>query len=551
MHHSKKAALPFMKSFFQEIYSSPTLKKDLTILAVLCLLALVIRIYSIQFYDVISTDGTTYATVAKQILTGNFNGVAISGIYPVLIAVAGLAIKDMELAGRIVSIIFGTALIIPLYLLGKELFSRKTAVLACTIVIVHPGFVWFSCEVMTQSAYVTIQLAGTYLIWHLFSKPTFKTGILAGALVGITYMTRPEGLLLFFALPFFPLIFNLRKTIEKWQPAAAYLVTFTLFFLLNILLVYMATGEWQISAKTNSALNDALSYYLNIPDLNYIPGYVPKDYIEILRDHPDFLPKNIIKNTTAAFNTMLPSWQWLLLIAGLFIGGWSREAAQRKLFLLATFSPLVVIILFYYIDPSYTLSYLPVMLLLVSSAICSAENQLFQKFPVVAQQSLFKAIPLSVVLAVCYSILLFAPQIRKDFPDSEYWPEYDEGRRSEKHIGLFLRDNLPPGKIMTRWARIAYYAETDWDNIPAGVYLEEIVATARKQGVRFLIADGLTSVSRPDMGEEIFDPLFDDSVPDGVQFLSGTDLRIRGLSPYLIYKHPRSIGVVVYDLAVK
>lgn len=551
MLQEKEAALIITNTISPDIDSSPSRRIDLIIVVVLCLLALVVRIYSVQFYHVISTDGTTYANVAKQILSGNFSGVAISGIYPVLIAGAGLIIKDLELAGRVVSIIFGTAILFPLYHLGKELFSRNAAVMACIIAIVHPSFVWFSCEVMTQSAYVTIQLTGIYLVWRLFSKPAVKTGVLAGALVGITYMTRPEGLLLFFALPFFPLLFNLRRTIEKWQPAAAYTATFSMFFLLNILLVYKATGELQISAKTDSALNDALSYYLNIPDLGYVPGYVPKNYLEILRDHPDFLPKNIIKNTMTAWNTILPSWQWLLLVAGLITGGWSREVAQKKFFLLATFSPLVVIITFYYIDTSYTLSYLPVMLLLVASPLCAAEKLLLLKLPVLEQNRLFAAVPLSVILTLFYGILLLAPQIRDNVPDEEYWSRSDEGRRAQKFIGHVIRDYLPPGKIMTRWARVAFYSEREWDNIPAGIYLEEIVALARKQGVRYLIADGLTAGNRPGMGEEIFAPLLDESVPLGVHLYTDVNYRIRGLFPYLVYKHPRSIGAVIYDLSVQ
>jgi hypothetical protein len=224
---------------------------------------------------------------------------------------------------------------------------------------------------------------------------------------------------------------------------------------------------------------------------------------------------------------------------------------MKKLFLLCTFSPLAVIIIFYYIDASYTLSYLPAMLLLVASALCTAENQLFLKFPGIANQRLLATIPLPVVLTMLYAILLFAPQIRKDVPDAEYWPFQDDGRRSEKHIGLLLKNNLEPGKIMTRWARIAFYADRDWVNIPAGIHLEEIVKTARKQKVRYLIADGLVSGSRPGMGTEIFAPLHDHSKPHGLQFTQDENIRIRGLYPYMVFKHPRSVGVVVYDLAAE
>lgn len=522
---------------------------DMTWLVLIALVAIAIRIYSLRFFDVISTDGTTYAITAKQILNGDFRGIAISGIYPCFVAIAGLIIDDIELAGRLVSIFFGILLLIPLYLIGKELFSHKAALLTCLVAAVNPSFVFYSCEVMTQSTYVTIQLAGLLLIWRLFHRQDVITGILAGIMIGLTYMTRPEGLLLFFVLPFFPLIFSFRQTLARWQPVAAYLAAFSLLFLLNILLVYSATGEWQVSAKTDSALNDALSYYLNIPDINYIPGYDPRNYLEIIRDYPGFLPKNLATNLKTAWNTILPPWQWFLAFAGFCIGGFSRDTNLKRLYLLTSFAPLAVIAVFYYIDPSYVISYQPVLFLLILSALCRAEQFVLQKLPIIVEQPPFPLTRPALVLVVFYAFLMLKPQIRADVSDEDYTPSMDDARRAEKHIGLILKEHLPPGKILTRWARIAFYADREWMMVPSGIYLEEVVKMAKDQGVRFLIADGLLYGVRPGMGKEIFSPLINPKIPDGLTF-NNTVNRNRKLYPIFVFKHPRSIGVVVYDLAI-
>ena len=52
---------------------------------------------------------------------------------------------------------------------------------------------------------------------------------------------------------------------------AAYCGSFICLFGLNMILVHHVTGNWQLSAKTGSALTDALGYYLKVKDYAYIP----------------------------------------------------------------------------------------------------------------------------------------------------------------------------------------------------------------------------------------------------------------------------------------
>jgi len=101
---------------------------------------------------------------------------------------------------------------------------------------------------------------------------------------------------------------------------------------------------------------------------------------------------------------------------------------------------------------------------------------------------------------------------------------------------------------MTRWARIAFYAERDWINIPSGVGFEEIIRTARENNIRYLIADGVLYSNRPGLGVEIFQPLMDETQPYGEYSLQGADIRINGLKPVFIYTDPKSFGVVVYEI---
>jgi hypothetical protein len=101
---------------------------------------------------------------------------------------------------------------------------------------------------------------------------------------------------------------------------------------------------------------------------------------------------------------------------------------------------------------------------------------------------------------------------------------------------------------MTRWARIAFYAEREWVSIPAASSLEEVILTAKRSGVRFFIADGLLYSNRPALGREIFEPLRTTKLGKGRFFHSDPDARIKGMRPFMLYINPPSMGVVVYEI---
>jgi len=375
-------------------------------------------------------------------------------------------------------------------------------------------------------------------------------GFLAGLCLGFAYFTRAEALLLFLFVPIPLVVYRYRETMAKWPVLAAYGGGFLLLLCLNMVLVHAVTGEWQISSKTDAALNDALSYYLNRPDLNYVPGYEPKGYLDIIREHPGFIFNNSTANLKDAWEKMLPIWGWLLLFAGFFSAGFSRERNMIRLFLLSTFAPLGVLIVFYYVG-GYTDPYLPILFLLAAAGfdlLCTLLREKLHSIGTHFQADLLGRFPVTVVVAAVYAVILFVRQIQKPVSDAEYDPESDNYRRAEKHLGLLLKDSLPPGKIMTRWARIAFYSEREWANIPSETPCEEVIELARKSGVRFFIADGTLFSNRPMLGTELFEPLRDENLPFGKFFHDNPDARVKGMRPYMLYTDPKSMGVVVYEI---
>lgn len=522
--------------------------RDRYIIVLLVVLSCAVRIYSLQFFRVISTDGTSYVGAAAALAKGDPGGIGIYGFYPVLILLAGQLFSDPELAGRVVSILFGSLLVVPLYLFGRGVFPRRAAFYASLLVAVWPSLVASSCEVMTQATFDFLQMSGIYLVWRMFRHPSARSGLLAGLCTALAYFTRPEGVLLFLLPPLPFLVYYRRQLGERRTMLAAYVAGFSLIFAVNLLLVHHVTGKWQLSAKTDSALNDALSYYLNIPDLIYLPGYVPKGYLDILREHPMFVVTNTLKNLRLLFVTTLPAWFWGLAGIGFCTGGFRGERAVIRQFLLASLVPLVVLVVFYYISPGYTEAYLPVFLLWGALGLCFLEGKLAERLAGGTEGWRIRAarLPLGGALVFLYALAVFSSQVRENVPDSAYTSSMDNCRLAEKFLGLALKENLPPGKIMTRWARIAFYADREWVNIPAGVDLAGVLNVARESGARFLVADCMLYGNRPALGPEIFDPLAER--PYGKYFMTDPDLRIMGLKPVFLYTDPRDFGVVVYEV---
>jgi hypothetical protein len=269
-----------------------------------------------------------------------------------------------------------------------------------------------------------------------------------------------------------------------------------------------------------------------------------------MREYPEFVVKNAAVNLKELWDTVLPFWGWLLLVAGVYSGGFKAERNMIRLFLLSTFAPLAVLIVFYYIG-GYTDPYLPILFLWAAAGFDCLYALLRDKLHAIGKHvwaDRLGRFPVTIAVAAVYATILFVPQIREPVTDAEYLPESDDYRRAEKHIGLLLKESLPPGKIMTRWARIAFYAEREWMNIPNATSCEEVIELARKSGVRFFIADGTLFSNRPELGMELFEPLTDETMPFGKFFHDKPDVRVKGMRPFMLYTDPRSIGVVVYEI---
>jgi len=125
-------------------------------------------------------------------------------IYPIFV---GLFLTNYLYVNRIINLIYGLLIIACVYVLAKDLFDRKTALISAVLLILMPTSLRYSrIDVIYLRALLGIALLAFYVRWY-------KTGrwiyFYAGSLmVGIGLSTRPEILWVVIALAGYLFLFN-------------------------------------------------------------------------------------------------------------------------------------------------------------------------------------------------------------------------------------------------------------------------------------------------------------------------------------------------------
>ena len=527
-------------------------RREYIFLAVVFLAALLVRLYFIPFFRVISADGIGYVSAARSLLQGIYSPLTTYGVvYPSLTAAVSLAGLSTELAGRLVSAFMGSLLVVPLYLLARDFFNKRVGIIACILVIAWPTLRSWAGEVMTQATYITLIVTWYWLLWRAYRCGSNRWSFAAGTVAGLSYLTRPESLVAFAVMaPVLLLPYASTKTVQKRILLTVVCIGgFVLMLVPFLLLVHNVTGQWQLTGKGGATLADALSEYLGRPDLKNEPGFQGIGFLDVIRFYPEFLRFNLLKNVEKTIQMLLPWYLYAAMVVGFIAGGWKQEQITERLYLMASFAPLGIIMVFFFVGPEYLQPYLPILFLWVGYGLCQVEAWLRRLcaarggiVPYLAR------VPFAVVVVSLLTVFSFVGQIPAD-RNKPYHYDDDGGRYDHRRIGELLKKHLPPeSKIMTRWGRISFYAERENVGMPqAG--LQEMVDTARTKGARFIIIDGMLMGMRPQFGL-FFAPLQNGT--DTALYLPRPDeasfAPMPGVRLYLLYKDPSSLGVAVYEI---
>lgn len=137
--------------------------------------------------------------------------------------------SDPLFAGRFVSALAGVFTSLGIYFLGKELFNKKTALLAAFIWAVFPFALWHDRLAMMDSLLTCFFAWGYYLEILLAKRLKLDIALLLGVVIGAGMLTKSSAQFLLYLLPFSLLLVRIKfkfpnKKLFRWLKLAAVVV---------------------------------------------------------------------------------------------------------------------------------------------------------------------------------------------------------------------------------------------------------------------------------------------------------------------------------------
>ena len=455
--------------------------------------AFILRLYAVLMAQGISYDGAHYGFVARDFLKGHF----IKGLsspappfYPFLISLFSLDTIHVDIAGRFISLFFGTFIIIPLFYLVKEAIGQKEAIFSALFYSFHPYLVTYSGMLLTEATYWGLLILSVYFFWTGLKKERVWRMMLSGCFLGLAYLTRPEGI--GYVLVYLIWIIvdgGLKKRwLKKFILIGSLILTVFIFVIPYIIYIHQETGQWLISKKAVETQSQFLKKSGGEVDpLKSIEQNKPiKKNFGILR-----IAYNIVQYLPFVTYHYLRVYHfslWLFLFFGLIRV--RRKVIAYELFLaslvlfhllsLSTFLPSTI---------RFAVPVVPLSLFWAGTGILEMKR-ILEKIKISNPE---KAIFLFVILV----ILIQLPQ--------SLTPERRH-RVGQKEVGLWLKQNTPPDAIiMSNSPQETFYADREFMMLPKGgsppgdpgKSFEETIRYAKSKGVRYILINKNTQERNP------------------------------------------------------
>jgi 4-amino-4-deoxy-L-arabinose transferase-like glycosyltransferase len=500
--------------------------------------------------DAPSTDEVSYIASGTSLVDGD--GFVRAGgpelhfppLMPWLLGAVGRVVGDPHRAAVLLTCLTGAAVVVPVACLGRRLAGDRAGVVAGWAAAVAPGLATLpatrgagSEAEYTLLVVTAVALATTATARMLSAGRALACLGGAGALVGLAYLTRPEGLA--FALPL-----GAVAVIVGWRgghgaargdarrraggaiaalsvfavpilactaPYAAYLHTHTGRWQLSAKAQDVSIEAWQAVARGDREARDRELYALDGSGLRFDDERAP--LAELARRDPAGYGRIVFTNL-AVLGKELAGW-WLLPMPLWGLVGWAaiRRRRDRRVALVAAVGliPPAATVVAFFVQPRYLIVTVAAACVLIG--VAAAELGPRRR---------------SVVAAVCGSALVGS--LATFAGPSGWWHPTDH--TDQQAAGEWLAEQTPTtDRIMTRSFVVEHFAERRAVAVPY-TDLGGILTFARHYGVRYLVVDETSARRvRPQLV-----PLLDGAPPSGLRLVheeraEGRTTRIFALDP--------------------
>jgi 4-amino-4-deoxy-L-arabinose transferase-like glycosyltransferase len=448
---------------------------------------------------VMENEGAEYARIAENLLAGHGYVGTMAGpqtlfppLYPLLIALVLLAIDNAEVAGRVVSVVAGALLVVPVFLMALHLYGRRVAFIAAAFIVLNPALISFSVSVYSEGPALMLLLCGAYCGLRALELKGVKHPALAGTFLGLSYLVRPETILFVVLAMAAVLVISVAKKAElrrALQSLAAMAVPVILLALPYVHFLYRHSGTLHLEGKSSvnytigQRINGGMSFDQAAFGIDHrlreAPLLNPKAYLngspyrrtpgELARYLATAAKRNVRRIGRALLsdrNLGAPLLPFLALFA-LFRSPWSRDRAVQEGFLIMIFLGMVAALLtVQHFWDRFLFPFVPFLVLWSAKGLDEFYGWLQGTLASVRRS---KTSPHPLWLGALCGVTAAAIAVTGR-PSSALV----SGEALKKKAGLWLRRHHPgPKRIMEAGTVIPYYAGGDWMPLP---YADPVLA---------------------------------------------------------------------------
>ncbi|MBN1573738.1 MAG: glycosyltransferase family 39 protein [Deltaproteobacteria bacterium] len=280
----------------EESFLTQDVKREKLIFTAIFLLALGLRILFLFRIQVIAPDSPNYIYLTNDLIEKGFvnffsHGFAnIFTIYPIFICLMNFLVKDILLSAELVSLIFGTAVIFPLYFIARKLVGVRAGLVTAFFFATHLYLIRYSGEVLKDSTLFFFSVASLYFAFAGTWKRSYLLFFIAGVFSWITVFVRLYGIVLIFAIPFAYLV----SAIKDKRSIKEILINL-LIFLVPIPLVGYAIFVIFVGPEKEFVIGSFMRFVTGLSFtnnkvyadnlINNIPKGVGDEYVELITSH--------------------------------------------------------------------------------------------------------------------------------------------------------------------------------------------------------------------------------------------------------------------------
>lgn len=481
-------------------------------LVILTLAAAVFRLlHCFVYWDdvVVGGDQIQNVLLAKNFAAGNFYAVLDAywtPLYPILIGSLTYFIDDLVIPSLIISIIAGSLAAPLTYLLARESFDETVAVLSGAIAVFFPHLINSVFDLGTENLYLVFVTAVVIIGWRALQRRSLGMMFSVGLLIGLSYLTRPEGFTILFLLVAYSIVADLlrekRLASISLTRIGALILGFAILAAPYVVYLRAETGRWTMSGKigVNFAGGE-----MNVED----PNEPEEDPVPPVRAVAEAFVSNLV-NIQVSFSVILPLLVFGLVSLGLFGSAWTPERWLRESFLI---SFCIFVILVYAVSVSQTRYYyvlLPIFFGWTAKGMVrlgdwlddSVKDILPKRLDFIRNRTLFYFIT---ILAL-YGYLL---PVNNFMRSTDY--QWQTNAFEERDAGLWIKNNgKKAATIFSASRRPVFYAEGK-QVYPESYELDEVFKRIKSDKEIGYVVWGERSNSRNRFLEGLDELLEDDS----------------------------------------